>query len=163
MSNNSFLPEKVIVSRNSGNGYISEVFSFDTWMNINGFFAFIAFLIFVFFQPWISGIILLLYCLEISSLTTPIKSNIFGILYSSYLIFDIKKEWFFSIFIYFFYEKKDMGMIIAFNFTAIIIHTLLLVFGEQLYKRLENNRFLLFLTISSATCSLFYLLKILFH
>ena len=157
MSNNSFLPEKIIVSRNTDRGMISEVFSFDTWANIQGFFFFIFFIMFVFVEPFLSGIFLILYCLEIYYLHTPIKTNIFGILYSGYLILDIKKEWLLSIFLHFFYKKEEFGMIINFNISAIIAHGVLCVFGEDIYKGVGESRFLLFL-VSAALLGFPFLL-----
>lgn len=162
MSNNSFLPEKVIVTRDSGSGYISEVFSFETWQNINGFIAAMIFFMFLFIAPWASGIILILYCLEIGELVIPTTSNIVGILYSVYMIIDIKKGWLLSVFLNFFYTEKDHEMIIAFNISTIITHTILLIFGEELFKKFNNSAFLLFLFISCLTMTLFFFIKNLF-
>jgi hypothetical protein len=159
MSNNSFLPEKIVVTRNSGSGYISEVFSFETWQNINGFIAAMIFFMFLYIAPWISGIILILYCLEIGELVIPTTSNIIGILYSVYLIIDIKKEWLLSIFLNFFYQKPDHEMIIHFNISTIVTHTILLIFGEELFKKFNHNRFLLFLFISCLTFTLYFFIK----
>ena len=165
MSSNSFVPEKIVVTRSrggSGGGYISEIFSLDTWANINGFFALLIFIMFVFIEPCVSGIILVLYCLEIGELVTPISSNIIGILYSGYLIFDIKKEWILSFFLKLFYEKTDNEIIIDFNVAAIITHVILLIFGDELFNRFNQSRFSLFIFIAIVTGVSFLFIKILF-
>ena len=148
----SILPEKIVRTTRTGNGYFSEIFSLENWVNLNIFWFLVLLIVFVFISPAISAILLILFCIDIDQYEKPISLNIIGILVSTYLLFDIHKYWIMSIFYHMVFDAKEIENIIRFNYSSLGSNLFVLIFAEELYNFAGNNKFI----------SLIYIMGLLF-
>jgi len=140
----SFLPEKIVRTNNGGTSIISEIYYLDSWVNLNliGFFILLFFLVLL--APAIAALLLLFYCIDINSDET-IGLNIFGILISAYLIFDIHKNWFMKCLMSIIYDDKDMHQVVYFNGAMLLANLVGLIFREAIFDLAGRNKYLSFL------------------
>lgn len=148
----SILPEKIVRTRATSNGYFSEIFSLENWVNLNIFWFIIIFLVFVFVSPGISAILLILFCIDIDQYEKPISLNIIAMLVSTYLLVDIHKKWIMSVFYMLFFDAKELQTIIRLNYSSLGSNLFVFVFAEELYNFAGQNKFI----------SLIYILGLLF-
>jgi hypothetical protein len=156
MSFNIF-PEKIVKTRETSNGYFSEVFDFSTWSNI-GFIG----IIFIFigvaiFAPVFAGLILLYQTFTKKS--GDIMLNIFSILCSAYILLDLKKEWIVSIIMRPFYDANERKEVVLINIALIASNTILFIIGDALYDLFGKSKIFYFLFTVALTFFIYLLTK----
>jgi hypothetical protein len=161
MSDNKIFPDKIIKTRKTSYGYRSTEYSYETIATHNGFLGMLIFIALSFVSPFISGIFLIMFCID-ASFEAPINYNYFGIIYSGYLIYDIKKEWLLSAVMGMMYDKSHFQNIIYLNITFILAHILLLIYGDDLCDGSNGNGFSLFIWLSVFVLIVFFITKFIF-
>jgi hypothetical protein len=161
MSKNILFPDKIIKTRKTSYGYRSTEYSYETIATHNGFLGMLLFIALSCASPFISGIFLIFYCID-ATYDTPVKYNYFGIIYSGYLIFDIKKEWLLSAVMSMIYDKSHFQNIIYLNVALLFAHILLLIYGDDICDGSEGNGLSLFIAGVIFVTIIFFILKFIF-
>lgn len=144
MSLNIF-PEKIVKTRGTSGGYMSEIYDINTWGNL-GFIGIVFVLIIVaIFAPVFAGLILLYQCITKNDEDEGL--NIFSILCSVYILFDLKKEWVISIIMMPFYDASERNEVVDINFCLILTNVVFLFFGGVIFNIVGKSRFIYFILV----------------
>lgn len=145
----SIFPEKVVKTRGSnGTSFTSEIYSLESWTNLNILgFAIISFFV-LSFIPLLAALMLLLFCIDIDSDNKPYFLCVLGILISFYILVDINNGWIISKIIIFFYDKQRMHYVISLNIASLITSVVLLIFSNTIFFMSVKNNFISFIYIA---------------
>jgi hypothetical protein len=146
----SIFPEKIVRSSGSdGTSFISEIYSLESWAEM-GFWG-IAFMVFfgTFISPFIAPIFLLFYCIEANK--NPIGLNVIGIFLPMYLLIDMHKGWLISILMIPLFSHEEIQFIKYVSAASILMHILILLFGQLVYNLCGKSRIIFFVLICIAS------------
>ncbi len=160
MDNNIF-PDHIARTRDSnGTSYNTSIFSMEAWANLSFVMIIFYLILGTIILPVLSGVFLAIYMSKVNPHSSWL--NIFGILAGTYVILDLKYDWFFSILLPFFYEPESIRSLTFINGGMVATHMFLLFFGPLMYK-VTNNRLIIFLWVSILFFIAYFVVKNLFE
>lgn len=155
-------PEKVVKTRSSSDGYTSEIYTFDAWVNFNLIWLGIIIITISAIAPFISLMIFVLNCLNAHRLKRYNWFSFISMAASIYFYIDIKYNWILSSLVTIFFTGEKLHKIVLLNIDMIFSHLVLFLFSPDIYKIANKNVFTFCVYMLLITAGCHFVIKAIF-
>ena len=138
MSN--IFPEKIVKSTKTSSGFFTEVYSLEAWSNLTLIKFILIILVFFLVLPFVSMILLLMFCHDMNRTEKPYGLLIISLLGSLYLLFDIANNFIVSTLISLFYNIEKLHSIVYLNMSVVLTSLILIFFSDEIFKICGSKR-----------------------